>query len=230
VPWIYDDEAVDVLRFFTKLKCRLMPYLYAAAAEAVRSGAPMMRAMVLEYPDDPACETLDRQYMLGPSLLVAPVFSEGGEVMFYLPEGRWTHLLTGEVVDGGRWRTEKHGFMSLPLYARANSLIAWGGRDDRPDYDFADGAVFAAYALDERAQASASTVDASGSEILQLSVRRDGATIDATASAHDRTWSLRLPAGMRAMRTEGDVLAIDEGATHFEVTARGSVRIACTSA
>jgi len=229
VPWIYDDEAVDVLRFFSKLKCRLMPYLYAAAAEAARSGAPMMRAMVLEFPDDPACETLDRQYMLGPSLLVAPVFSEDGQASFYLPEGRWTHLLTGEVVDGGRWRKEKHGFQSLPLYARPNSLIAWGRRDDRPDYDFADGAVFAAYALEERAEASASIIAASGSEMLRLSIRRDGAVIDAIANVPDRIWSLRLPAGMRVTRTEGDTLAIEEGA-HFEVTARGSIRIACNSA
>ena len=229
VPWIYDDEAVDVLRTFTRLKCRLMPYLYAAAAEATRSGAPMMRAMVLEFPDDPACETLDRQYMLGPSLLVAPVFSEDGQVSFYLPEGRWTHLLTGEVVDGGRWRKERHGFQSLPLYARPNSLIVWGRRDDRPDYDFADGAVFAAYALDERVEASASIIAASGSEILQLSVRCDGAVIDAVASEPDRVWSLRLPAGMRVTGTEGDVLAIEEGA-HFEVRAKGSVRIECNSA
>ena len=69
-----------------------------------------------------------------------------------------------EVVEGGHWRKEKHGFRSLPLYARPNSLIAWGRRDDRPDYDFADGSVFAAYALDERAEASASVVAASGSE------------------------------------------------------------------
>ena len=186
VPWIYDDEAVDVLRAFTKLKCRLMPYLFAAAAEAARSGAPMMRAMVLEFPDDPACETLDRQYMLGPSLLVAPVFSEDGQVSFYLPEGRWTHLLTGEVVDGGRWRKERHGFQKFPLYARPNSLIVWGRRDDRPDTDFADGAVFAAYGLDERADASASIVAASGSEILQLTIRRDHAVIDAIASVPDR--------------------------------------------
>ena len=102
MPWLFDDEAVDVLRFFTKLKCRLMPYLFAAAVEATRSGAPVMRAMVLEFPDDPACEALDRQYHARPSLLVAPVFSEDGEVSFYLPEGRWTHLLSGEVVEGGR--------------------------------------------------------------------------------------------------------------------------------
>ncbi len=229
VPWIYDDEAVDVLRCFTKLKCRLMPYLFAAAAEAARSGTPMMRAMVLEFPDDLACETLDRQYMLGPSLLVAPVFSEDGQTSFYLPEGRWTHLLSGEVVDGGRWRKEKHGFQSLPLYARPNSLIAWGRRDDRPDYDFADGAVFVAYALDERAEASASIFAASGREIFRLSIRRDGTLVDAIANVPDQIWSLRLPAGMRATSTEGDVSAIEEGVL-FEVRAKGSVRIACQSA
>src|SRR5947209_6458140 len=62
VPWQFDEEAVDVLRFFTKLKCRLMPYLYAQAIATHRTGVPIMRAMILEFPDDPACDTLDRQY------------------------------------------------------------------------------------------------------------------------------------------------------------------------
>jgi alpha-D-xyloside xylohydrolase len=224
VPWVYDDEAVDVLRFFTKLKCRLMPYLFAAAAEAAQKGLPMMRAMALEFPDDPACEALDRQYMLGPSLLVAPVFSEVGEVSFYLPEGRWTHALTGEVVDGGRWRKESHCFVSLPLYARPNSLIAWGGRDDRPDYDFAEGATFTAYALDEGVETNAAIIGASGSEILRLSLRRDGATITATASAPEKVWSLRLPVGASVTAIEGDASATEENA-QFEVKAKGSVRI-----
>ncbi|MCX7711437.1 MAG: alpha-xylosidase, partial [Clostridia bacterium] len=65
VPWLFDEEAVDVLRFFTKLKCRLMPYLFGAAVEASQKGVPMMRAMVLEFPEDPTCGFLDRQYMLG---------------------------------------------------------------------------------------------------------------------------------------------------------------------
>ena len=189
----------------------------------------MMRAMVLEFPDDPACETLDRQYMLGPSLLVAPVFSEDGQVSVYLPQGRWTHLLSGEVVDGGRWRKETHSFQSLPLYARPNSLIAWGCRDDRPDYDFADGADFVAYALDERAEAHASIIAPAGDEIFRLSVRRDGAVVEATASAPDRVWSLRLPEGLRVTRTDGDMPAIEEG-SDVELRARGSVRIVCDSA
>jgi alpha-D-xyloside xylohydrolase len=134
VPWVYGDEAVDVLRFFTKLKLSLMPYLWAKAFEAHEQGIPMMRAMHLEFPNDPACETLDRQYMLGNSLLVAPVFTPEGEVTFYVPEGRWTSVIDGRVYEGPRWFTETHGLQSLPLLARPNSIIAFG-QDDRPDYD-----------------------------------------------------------------------------------------------
>jgi alpha-D-xyloside xylohydrolase len=82
VPWLYDDEAVDVLRRFTRLKCSLMPYLFNAARQAHERGIPMLRAMILEFPEDPAVEGLDRQYMLGDSLLVAPVFSHAGEVSY----------------------------------------------------------------------------------------------------------------------------------------------------
>src|SRR5437870_1150900 len=80
VPWLFDEQAVDVLRFFTKLKCRLMPYLFGAACEAHEAGVPVMRAMLLEFPADPACDYLDRQYMLGDALLVAPVLTPNGTV------------------------------------------------------------------------------------------------------------------------------------------------------
>ena len=65
MPWLYDEEAVDVVRFFTKLKMELLPYLYSSAAETSRTGVPVMRSMVLEFERDPACQYLDRQYMLG---------------------------------------------------------------------------------------------------------------------------------------------------------------------
>ena len=101
VPWLFDEEAVDVVRTFTNLKCSLMPYLYSAACVTAQIGVPSMRAMVLEFPDDPTCDSLDRQYMLGDSLLVAPVFHEDGTVEYYLPKGKWTHFLSNKVVDGG---------------------------------------------------------------------------------------------------------------------------------
>jgi len=79
--------------------------------------------MFIEFPGDPACAYLDRQYMLGPDLLVAPVFSESGEVTYYLPEGEWTSLISGGTVKGGCWKTEKHGFLSLPLFIRAGKKV-----------------------------------------------------------------------------------------------------------
>ncbi|MEO3829059.1 alpha-xylosidase [Actinomadura sp. B10D3] len=145
VPWLFDDESVDVLRQFTHLKMRLMPYLAGAARQASGEGLPMMRAMVVEFPDDPACTHLERQYMLGDDLLVAPVFSSGGEVAFYVPEGVWTHYLTGERVKGGRWVRERHGFGSVPLLVRPGAVIPDGAVQDRPDYDHAHDVTLRVY-------------------------------------------------------------------------------------
>ncbi|MFF1714686.1 alpha-xylosidase [Streptomyces sp. NPDC058268] len=139
VPWEFGDEAVDVTRQFTRLKHRLMPYLYGAAAEAHHTGVPLMRPMLLEFPDDPTARVLDRQYMLGPDLLVAPVFSADGFVEYYLPQGTWTHLLTGEHVQGPAWRRERHGFDSLPLYVRPGAVLPLGSDTQRPDGDWLDG-------------------------------------------------------------------------------------------
>ncbi len=141
VPWAFDEEAVEVTRTFAHLKMRLMPYLHQLGRDAAATGIPVMRPMQLEFPADPAVTYLDRQYLLGPDLLVAPVFADDGTVDFYLPKGTWTSLLTGESREGGRWVREKHGFDSLPLYARPGAVIPWGARVDRPDYDYLDGLV-----------------------------------------------------------------------------------------
>lgn len=95
VPWLFDEEdekngvalvpgqtAVDVVREFTKLKLELMPYVYQLGLQPHVNGTPVMRSMFVEFPDDPACRTLDRQYMFGPSMLVAPVFTYSGEVSY----------------------------------------------------------------------------------------------------------------------------------------------------
>jgi alpha-D-xyloside xylohydrolase len=139
VPWLVDEESVDVLRRFARLKNRLMPYLYQAAVTAHQAGTPVLRAMMLQFPDDPACAYLDRQYMFGPDLLVAPVFSGDGVVDYYLPAGRWVSLLSGEAVEGPGWRRERHGFDTLPLLVRPGAVLPLGARDDRPDYDYLDG-------------------------------------------------------------------------------------------
>ncbi len=146
VPWAFDEEAVEVTRIFTHLKMRLMPYLFQAGVEAAATGAPVLRPMQLEFPDDPGVGYLDRQYMLGRDILVAPVFSVSGDVEFYLPAGTWTNLLTGEEVQGGSWRRERHGFTSLPIYVRPGGVLPWGARQDRPDYDYLDGLTLRVFA------------------------------------------------------------------------------------
>ncbi len=135
MPWLFDDEAVEVLRFFNRLKQHLMPYLMDMAREAHQRGVPLLRAMVLEFPDDLTCRALDMQYMLGAALLVAPVFSETGEITYYLPEGEWRSLLTGETVSGGGWRTEQHGYLSLPLWVQVERGSGWRCLDAAPGQD-----------------------------------------------------------------------------------------------
>jgi Alpha-glucosidases, family 31 of glycosyl hydrolases len=175
VPWLFDEEAVDVLRFFTNLKCRLMPYLYSAACETAETGVPSMRAMVLEFPGDPACDSLDRQYLLGGSLLVAPVFREDGTVDYYLPAGKWTHFLSNEAVEGGRWMRGQYDYFSLPLFARPNSIIAVGNNDRVPDYDYAQGLTLHVFELSEEEPAYASVVDQDGEIILRVQAnKKDG--------------------------------------------------------
>ena len=144
VPWLYDEESVDVLRKFTKVKHSLMPYLYAQAVKATQTGVPVMRPMVMEYPDDPLCFTLDKQYMLGDSILVAPVFHEDGLCDVYLPEGRFTNFFTGEIIKGGRLLRGKYDFMTLPVFIPENTLLAIG-REDKAEYDYHVNVTIRAY-------------------------------------------------------------------------------------
>lgn len=123
-----------------------MPYLASVALNAHKTGVPVMRAMLLEFPEDPTAWNLDTQYMLGPNLLVAPVFSAEGHVRYYLPEGTWYGLLDGKTRTGPKWVTEKHDFMSLPLLLRPNSAIVRGNalpsgsrKKKSAVYDWADG-------------------------------------------------------------------------------------------
>lgn len=169
VPWLFDEESVDVVRKFTKLKCSLMPYLYSKAVEAHRTGVPMMRAMVLEFPQDIACGDLDRQYMLGESLLVAPVFTKEGDVDYYLPEGRWTNLLSGEPVTGGRWVHEVHDFMSLPLMVRENTILPVGALDSTVEYDYSKGLTLHVFELNDEAQCE--VVDMNGEKFLTVTAK-----------------------------------------------------------
>ena len=208
VPWLVDEESCDVLRVFTRLKHRLMPYLYAKAIQAAETGVPVMRSMLMEHPHDPACAPLDRQYHLGESLLVAPVFDATGEVDFYLPEGRWTHLLSGELATGGRWLRETHDFMSLPVYVAANTVLAWGAEEERPDYDFAQGTTLRIFALDDGATAAFAVAGLDGSIAARGTVtRHDRRYVARVTEGALRDWRLSVGGRSSAVMAEGPELA-----------------------
>lgn len=185
VPWLFGERATEVVRVFTNLKCRLMPYLYAASVCAHRTGLPVMRAMVLEFFGDLACEDLDRQYMLGKSLLVAPIFREDNMAEYYLPKGRWTHLLSGEVADGGSWRREVYDEMSLPLFVRENSILALGASETQVDYDYLAGLELRIYQPKEGEVVETVVVDHKGASCLKVRVsKRDGKVVAAIDGVH----------------------------------------------
>lgn len=123
VPWLFDEEASEVLAHFTRLKASLMPYLLHTSNQAHLHGTPMLRAMFLEFPSDMQCRYLDTQYMLGDNLLVAPIFNDQSLAHYYLPKGKWTHLLSGKVKEGGQWYEGVYDYFSLPLFVKENSLI-----------------------------------------------------------------------------------------------------------
>ena len=190
VPWNYDEEAVTVLSKFTRLKCSLMPYLYRAAIQSHERGTPMLRAMMLEFPEDPACDYLDRQYMLGDSLLVAPVFSRDGNVDYYVPKGKWTNFFSGEIVEGPRWMREKHDFLSLPLLVRPNSVIPIGQRTDKPDYDYSDGVTLRIYQLEDGKQVHIEVPSSGGKIKTTFEIKRDGKNLYVQSHGPAKAWNL----------------------------------------
>lgn len=188
VPWLYDEEAVDVVRFFTRLKYRLLPYLYSNAYKTAESGVPMMRAMVLDYQEDPNTKYLDRQYVLGDSLIVAPIFNERGDGEVYLPAGRWQHYLHGGVTElsHGRWLYSKDDYFSLPLWVKENSLIpvlSGGDKAEALNFDapYGDKLAIEVYGVSEETSCE---VYEHGKLLTKLTVKPLADSQDAGASGY----------------------------------------------
>ena len=172
VPWLFDEEAVEVLRFFTNLKCSLMPYLYRNAVETHETGIPMMRPMVMEYQDDANCAFLDRQYFLGDAILVAPIFNEEGMAEYYLPAGTWTNLITNRRYQGGCWVKEHHGYMSIPVLTPENTILAIGKEKEKVEYAYHENVTFHIFEMKDGGMASTCVYTADGKKRLAITCVR----------------------------------------------------------
>ena len=178
VPWVYDEEAVAVSRAFTKLKLSLMPYLQAQSMLTAATGVPMMRAMVLEFPEDEMTHQLDRQYMLGENLLVAPIFNEEGTVSFYVPKasGNWIDFLTGKAYQGGQWYQETVDYFHLPLLVRPNQIIIEGHEQSQAVYDYTQQPII--HLFDLQTQQTVKVYDYLGQEVGSVEAVKQQGTIE----------------------------------------------------
>lgn len=150
-----------------------------------------VRAMALEFPEDQTAWYCDRQFMLGDSIMVAPVMSEDGSVQVYFPEGTWTSWWDGKVVSGPRWVTEKHGFGTLPLYVKEGSILLVGSEvgnvGEGFGYDWIEqGGEVRVYG--KKVNGSAAVVDAVGKELGTLVV--SDSQIKESAGLSDK-WKIR---------------------------------------
>ncbi|OAL47686.1 alpha-xylosidase [Pyrenochaeta sp. DS3sAY3a] len=182
VPWLVDDSSTeaenctDVLRHWVQLKRTLMPYLYAQAEESVTNGWPTsVRAVALEFPDDPTSWHLDREFMVGSQILAAPVFEEDGTVEYYLPPGRWFSYWDGKAVEGGRWVREKYGFLQCPLFIREGTVLVLGKAEGEGGFGYdwlSSGGEIRLYGVKEGDKAI--LVDTTGSKKGALEIDASG--------------------------------------------------------
>ena len=131
-PWEYGEPALRIFRRYAQLRYRLLPYLYSAALRAAE-GTPLVWPLVYAYPADPTTHHIDDQYLLGPDLLVAPMFQPQGTRKVYLPDGGWYDYWTDRRFDGPRWIDYEANLETLPMFARAGAVIPMG-----PELQFAN--------------------------------------------------------------------------------------------
>ncbi len=201
-PWHYGDEAVRIVREFARLRYRLLPYLWSCAHEASRALVPVVRPMYLEFPDDPATPAVDLQYMLGPSLLVAPVVNEEGRCRVYLPAGRWHGFWDNSAIEGPCHLDLSVPLDRLPIYVRDDSILPFA-----PVQDYVGQRPWDPLRLDLRVSSRAELKLPTPEDRVEVRARRVAGDVRFDLRASGRRLEVRLlePARVRDVAISGDV-------------------------
>ena len=156
--------------------------------------------------------------MLGDSILVAPIFNKEGHVEYYLPNGKWTHLLSGEVKEGGRWYAEDYDFFSLPVFVRENTLLPIGAVDTTADYELEKDVQIQVYELNGKG--SCKVVTRKGEDAFTVNAVKEGnkLTLEASKENPGMTYLLRnvhevssVAGGSVVKDTEDGIILAPEG-------------------
>ncbi len=186
-PWVFGDQVVETLRKYAKLRYRLLPYIYSQAYKATKTGLPMMRAMVLEFQDDPNTYSMEDQYMFGDAFLVAPVYTPVNRRTVYLPEGRWFDYWTAKEYEGPITLQVQPPLEVLPLYIKGDSIIPMG-----PDMNYVGEKTFNPITLDVWLCSEGECTIYDDDQIVQCRARRKEDRVVVDVSASERTYVVKL--------------------------------------
>ena len=131
-PWLISESFTEAFRDCAEMKYKLMPYVYAQAKDCSERGLPMVRALLVEFPQDPGAWLVEDEYMFGSQILVAPLMESGNSRMVYLPKGKWIDYQSGKVYDGG-YQTLTAGRIPAIILVRDGSLIPHAPLAQRTD-------------------------------------------------------------------------------------------------
>ncbi len=132
-PWAFGEQALEIFRKFTKLRYRLLPYIFSTEAQCCKTGMPFIRHMALHHMEDPTTHGIYDQYYFGESMMIAPLLNSGGKRKAYLPEGTWYDFWTGEKIQKTGWIDIDCPLDSMPVYVPAGGVITLGPEQDHVD-------------------------------------------------------------------------------------------------
>ena len=121
-PWLISKSFTDAFRACAEMKYKLMPYVYTQAKDCSERGLPMVRALLVEFPEDKGAWLVEDEYMFGSQMLVAPLMESGNSRDVYLPKGKWIDYQTGKIYEGG-YQTIEAGDIPAVILVRDGSLI-----------------------------------------------------------------------------------------------------------
>lgn len=125
-PWLYGPDALNAIRKAIELRYRLIPYYYSLAHETFETGVPLMRPLLMEFPGDKKVANVSDEWLMGPSLLAAPILQPGGRRKVYLPDDQWYTFETNVPLNGKRTLKVTAGLDEIPLYVRAGTILPLG--------------------------------------------------------------------------------------------------------
>ncbi len=187
VPWTFGDRAVENFRKYAKLRYRLLPYIYSQAYKATKTGLPMMRAMVLEFQDDPNTYSIEDQYMFGDALLVAPVCTPANKRTVYLPKGTWFDYWTALEHEGPITLQVQPPLEELPLYIKGDSIIPMS-----PDMSYVGEKPFNPITLDVWLCSDGECTIYDDDQMVKCRVRRKQDKVIVDVSASGKTYVVKL--------------------------------------